>query len=177
MKPFVKFGLWTGIVSGLWSLGSFTVVGWLNSSVFRSGIAAAQIRSYSGLFSILILVLGIYLGMKRAKMNDDNSLAYGRAVKIGLIITCITAPIVAIFSYFYCTAINPGYADFMVNDARHTLAAAGKTSLEISQKLDGVRKEFSTASQVGMALIGQAVVGSIVSLILALFMRTKKSRR
>jgi hypothetical protein len=62
----------------------------------------------------------------------------------------------------------------MVSDTGRVLAAAGKTPQEISQRLEGVRKEFSTGMQVMEALVGQVVVGSITSLILGFFTRTKK---
>jgi len=71
--------------------------------------------------------------------------------------------------------INPGYADFMVKDTERVLVAAGKSPQEISQQLDAVRKEFSAGAQVGMAVVGQAVVGTIAALILGLFIRTKKT--
>ena len=174
MKSFVKYGLLTGIISGLWSLGSFTVAGWLNTALFHQSIPATQIRSYSGLFSLLILITGIYLGMKQAKVKG-NTLTYGQAVRTGIIIACITALIVAFFSYLYCAIINPGYSAFMVKDTENTLKAAGKTPQEISQQLEDIRKQFTTGAQVGMALIGQAVIGTIASLILGLFVRAKKN--
>jgi hypothetical protein len=173
MKPFFKFGLFTGMISGLWLLSSFTFVGWLSRAFFQGGIPATQIRAYGGLFSILILVIGIYLGMKKTKANGGGALSYGQAVKTGVIIAFITALIVSLFGLLYGTVINPGYADFMVKDTQHTLSAAGLSPAEISKRLEGVRKEFSTGAQVGESLIGQTVVGSIASLILGWFMRTK----
>jgi hypothetical protein len=175
MKLFVKYGLWTGIISGLWGLASFTFVGWLNRSFFHGSIPATDIRSYSGLFSIVILVVGIYLGMKQARLRARGVLTYGQAVRTGVLVACVTAVVVAFFSWLYCAMINPRYADFMVQDTGRTLAAAGKTPQEISQRLESVRKEFSTGMQVMEALVGQAVVGSIAALILGAFMRTRKT--
>jgi len=175
MKSFLKYGLGTGIASGIWGIGSFAVVGWLNRAFFHRSIPATEIRSYSGLFSIVILVVGMYLGMKQAKVKGGGVLGYGQAVKTGVIIACITAVLVACFSWLYCAVINPGYADFMVRDTGAALAAAGKTPQEISQRLEGVRREFSTGMQVMEALVGQTVVGSVAALIIGLFMRTKKS--
>jgi hypothetical protein len=126
------------------------------------------------LFNIVILVVGIYLGMKQTKVKYGDALTYGQAVKTGLLVACVAALPVAFFSWLYCAVINPGYADFMVRDAAHVLAAAGKTPQEISQRLERVRNEFPTGVQMTEALIGQAVVGSIASLILGLFTRTKK---
>jgi hypothetical protein len=175
MNPFLKYGLWTGIISGLWGLVCFTVVGWLNKAFFHESIPATDIRSYSGLFSILILVVGIYLGMKQARLRAGGVLTYGQAVKTGVLVACVTAVLVASFSWLYCAVINPGYADFMVQDTGRALAAAGKTPQEISQRLVDVRKEFSTGMQMMQALVGQVAVGSLVSLILGAFMRSRKS--
>ncbi|HTI07149.1 MAG TPA: DUF4199 domain-containing protein [Puia sp.] len=175
MNPFLKYGLRTGIVSGLWGIGCFTVVGWLNRVFFHQSIPATEIRSYSGLFSIVILVVGIYFGMKQAKIKGGGVLSYGQAVKTGVLIAGVAAVVAACFSWLYCSVINPGYADFMVKDSSRALAAAGSTPQEISQRLEGVRREFSTGIQVMEALVGQSVVGTLVSLILGAFVRTRKS--
>jgi Protein of unknown function (DUF4199) len=173
MKTFVKFGLWTGILSGLWGLISFTVVGWLITTAFHSSIPATQIRSYSGLFSLIILALGIYLGLKQARDRNGNSLTYSQAVKTGILIAVTTAVLVALFAWFYCAVLNPGYTDFMIQDVRQSLTAAGKSSAEIARGAETARKEFTTGAQVTEALIGQAVLGTLITLLLGLFMRTK----
>jgi hypothetical protein len=175
MKLFVKYGLWTGVVSGLWGVVSFTFVGWLNRTILNGSIPATDIRSYSGLFSILILVVGIYLAMKQAKLKTGGILTYGQAVKTGVLVAAVTGLLVAGFSWLYCAVLNPGYSDFMVQDTGRTLTAAGKTPQEIAQRLEGVRREFSTSTQVMEALVGQVAVGTIVSLILAALIRTRRS--
>ena len=174
MKAFVKYGLGTGVLSGIWTTGAFTVVGWLDRTFWNGALPAAHIRSYSGLFSILLLAIGIWLGMKETRRRNGNTLTYGQAVKTGVLISFITAVMVAFFGFLYCTVINPGYAEFMVKDAERTLLAAGKTTQEIGLRLESERKEFSTPVQVLMALVGQSVVGTILSLILGAFTRTKK---
>lgn len=174
MKSFIKYGLWTGIASGLWGLATFKVIGWLNTVAFHGSLPAANVRSIGGLFSIVILVLGIAWGMREARQQNEGLLSYGQAVKTGVLVAGITAIIVGVFTLLYCTVINPSYADFMVADAERSMRAAGKAPGEIAQELESVRKQFSTGSQVGQALIGQAVVGSLASLILGAFWRTKK---
>ncbi len=173
MKTITKYGLWTGVISGLWGIVSFTFVGWLNGVFFHKSIPAADIRSVSGLFSILILAMGIYWGIREEKGKMGNTLTFGRAIKTGIVITLVTAVLVSISTLLYCTKINPGYADFMVRDAHQTLIEAGKSPDEINQRLVSVRKEFSTGIQVGMALIGQLVMGTIATLIIGLFLKTK----
>lgn len=174
MKSFIKYGLWTGVVSGLWALVTFKVIGWLNTVAFHGRLPATNVRSIGGLFSIVILVLGIALAIGEVRRQNAGLLTYGQAVKTGVLVACIVALIMGVFALLYCTVINPGYTDFMVADAERTLRAAGKTPSEIAPELDSVRKQFSVGAQVGQALVGQTVVGSIASLILGAFMRTKQ---
>jgi cellobiose-specific phosphotransferase system component IIC len=103
-----------------------------------------------------------------------GSLTYVQAVKTGLIVAITIAIIVAIFSLFYCTVINPGYAEFMVHDAQKAMLAKVESQQDISQASVAVRKEFSAGMQVTQALVGQFVTGAIMSLIIGLFIKTKK---
>jgi len=173
MKPSVKSGLYTGLLSGLWVLSCFTIVSWFNSSLHLE-IPAWRIRAYSGLFSIIILVVGIYLGIREAKRQNGSQITYGGAIKTGVIVSIITGVLVALFSFLYCTVINPGYAAYMAKEAEKAMVAAHDSPEKISRQLDKVKQDFSTSSQVVMTLVGQIVVGTISSLIIGKFIRNKK---
>jgi hypothetical protein len=172
MKSFVKFGLGTGSLVGLWNLSCFTIVSWVNE-ILSLNIPAAKIRAYSGLFGLIILILGIYFGMNELRKKQDR-ISYGAAVKTGISISLISAILVAFFGFLYCTVINPGYATYMVKETENVLIAAKKSPEEINQQLMKVRSFYSTSSQVLQALIVQSFAGIIGSLILGLFIRTKK---
>jgi hypothetical protein len=144
---------------------SFGIISWLDVHLLHLQIAAANIRSVSGILSLIILLAGIYKGMK-----DDNR------IKTGIGISLITAVILSLFTFFYCTLINPGYAGFMVDQTRQSMAAAGKSSIEINSRLNSVRKEFSTGAQVMMALISQLVIGTIASCIFYYILRKHKKK-
>ncbi len=165
MKMYQKYGIRTGIVSGLWGIVSFTVVYWLDTHLLHLHIPAENIRSVSGILSLIILLVGIYKGMSK-----DNR------IKTGMGISLITAIILSFFTLIYCRLINPGYADFMVDQIRQTLVAAGKTSIEINSRLDSARKEFSTGAQVMMAFVGQLVIGSLASCIFYYILRKPKKK-
>ena len=62
----------------------------------------------------------------------------------------------------------------MVREAEKTLIAARNTPEVINQQLEKVRNQFSTSMQVLQGLIAQSVVGTLSSLVLGLFMKTKK---
>jgi hypothetical protein len=173
MKPFTKFGLITGLAVGIWNLSCFSIVSWLNN-IFTLGIPSARLRAYSGLFGVVVLIVGIYAGMKAVKRQNDGILTYRQAITTGIGISVITGLIAGTFAFIYCTVINPGYTDYMVQDAQKALVAAHTSPGEISKQLAQARVQFSTTSQVLQALIGQSVVGSVCSLIIGLFIKTKK---
>ena len=173
MKSFVKFGLGTGLLVSAWNLSCFTIVSWIDKTLLL-GIPVARIRAYSGLFGIVLLIIGVYVGIREAKKKNENQITFGEALRTGIFISLISAAIAGLFAFIYCTIINPGYADYMVRDAESTLMASKKTSKEISQELIQVRNRFSTTTQVLQALIAQSVMGSIGSLIISLFIRSKK---
>jgi len=173
MKLSPKHGLITGLLVGLWNISCFTIVSWLNEAL-SIGIPPERVRAYSGLFGVVILITGIYLGIKAVKIKNGNQLSYGQGVKAGAIMAIMVAVIVACFSYLYCTVINPGYIDYMVNETQKSLVAEHKSPAEIAASLQGVRKQFGTASLVLQALILQFVVGTISSLIIAASLKTKQ---
>jgi len=112
--------------------------------------------------------------MNAVKRKNKYQLTYGQAIRTGISISLITACIVGLFAFTYCTLINPGYQDFMVREAEKTLIAARNTPEVINQQLEKVRNQFSTSMQVLQGLIAQSVVGTLSSLVLGLFMKTKK---
>jgi hypothetical protein len=172
MKPTLKFGLITGMISIIWLYGSFTLFTWL-SGKYGWDIKVSNIRGIAGLLSIPIQAIGIYMAMQNVK-QITGSLTYGQAVKTGLIVAITIAIIVAIFGFLYSTVINTGYTEFMVHDAQKAMIAKGESQQDISQASIAVRKEFSAGMQVIQALIGQFVTGTIMSLIIGLFIKTKK---
>jgi len=174
MKPSYKAGIITGITVGLFATTCFSIFNWLNTQ-FGWGIPPATIRWLSGLLTIVIQGTGIYFSMRGNKIAQNGSLTYGQALKAGITVAIMTALITALFGFIYCTVVNPGYADYMVGEANKAMVASGKSAKQITDELVSVRREFSTGGQVMEALIAQTVVGTVISLIMSLFTKSKKS--
>jgi Protein of unknown function (DUF4199) len=136
-------------------------------------IPADKARSLSGLLSIIVLSVGIYIGIKQIKKSNNDSLSYKQAVFSGVKISLITAVLVSLYGLLYCTIINPDYATFMVNETQKSLQNSGLTAEDISSKLNSVKQQYSTSMQMMQGFIGQTVMGTIASLIIGLFMKTK----
>jgi len=166
MKIHIRFGLITGLSVSAWLLISFFLIKAL-------GAAPEKSRALAGLFSILILICGIWLGLKETKKRNDGKLPYKTAVLTGIKISLITALIVALYSLLYCTLINPGFGDYMAQLKEKELLNAGISQQETELQITAVKKEFSTAMQVVQSLTGQSIMGTLASLIIGLFLKTK----
>jgi hypothetical protein len=114
--------------------------------------------------------------MRGTKTAQNGVLTYGGAFKAGFTVAILTAIITAFCGFIFCTVIDPGYSDYMVNEAHKAMVASGESPKQIAHDMVGVRWEFSTGGQVMAALIAQSVVGTIISLIMAIFIRSKNSQ-
>jgi len=174
MKPSYKAGIITGMAVGIFAISAFSFFNWLNTAN-SWGLQPATIRGISGLLTILIQAIGIYFSMTATSKIQNDIITYGQAFKAGLTVAIITALITAFCGLIYCTVINTGYSDYMVNEAHKAMAAYGKSPKQIADDLAGIKWQFSTVGQVIQALVAQTVVGSLVSLVMAIFIKSKKT--
>ena len=172
MRSSLKHGLIIGFMIAIWLLLWFSIISWANVK-FHLELNAIKLRLISGLFSVLILVLGIYFGLRDAKKKGNNLITYKTAVLTGIKMSLIVAIIVSIFSLIYCTIINPGFRNFMVSEVERTMKASGASSYEITDQIEKAKREFSTPMQMMQSFIGQSVIGMLASLIIGIFIRTK----
>ncbi len=116
-------------------------------------------------------------GISKAKTSrKGDNFSYWQALKIGITISLIVAIIVSLASLLYVTVINPGFTNDMVSEAELTLKKSGAGTAEITKKLSAVRNEFSVAGQTIGSLIVQSITGTIFSLVLGLFYRSKNAK-
>ena len=174
MKPAYKTGIKTGLAVGIFAIGCFSLFNWLNTKN-GWGIQPATIRGISGLVTILLQGIGIYFSMSGTKTAQGGNLSYGGAFKAGFTVAIITALVTALCALVFCTVISPGYSDYMINEAHKDLIASGESAKQIAQDMVAVKWEFSTGGQVTAALVAQTIVGTVISLILGIFTRSKKS--
>ena len=119
---------------------------------------------YVTMFAVLIPVVFSRMAVKEKKENLGGSITFKQALLTGLYITAITAvlaaPVQLIFHYW----INPYFFEDMINYA----VSHGKSSPEQAAMY------FNLTSYTIQSVVGTFVFGSIVALVVALVMRTKK---
>lgn len=168
-----KQAIITGLAVSVSAIVVFSVADALNHH-FNWGYNPVTLRGLTGLLTIVILAIGIYTGMAAIKRTNGGNLSYKHALICGIIIAITTALITAAGSFIYCTAINPGYATYMVSESRKVMQANGKSAEEINSSIANLQKQLTTGMQVTQALIGQTLSGTIISLIMAIFVSSRK---
>ena len=168
-----KQAIITGLIVGIFAIGSFTVANHLNKH-FGLGVNATTIRGLTGLLTLVILGIGIYIGMGSIKRSNSGKLTYGQALLVGFMIALTTGIITAIIGFVYCNYLNPGYAAYMLTESKKALIAEGKNPADIAANMANLRQQWTTGGQMLQALVGQTVYGTVTSLVMGLFIKSKK---
>ncbi|MBB6108772.1 Protein of unknown function [Mucilaginibacter lappiensis] len=168
-----KQAIITGLIVSIFAIGSFTVADSLNKH-FAWGVNTTTIRGLTGLLALIILGIGIYTGMQSVKRSNSGKLTFGKALLAGFIIALTTGIITVLVGFIYCDYINPGYAAYMLSESKKAMIADGKSSAEIAASMPGLRQQWTTGGQMLQALVGQTVCGTVIALIMALFVKSKK---
>ena len=80
----------------------------------------------------------------------------------------------AVLGLVYTSVINPGYAAHMVAEGKKALLANDKSSGDIATGVADLQKQFAPTMQVIQALVGQTAAGTVISLIMGIFVKSKK---
>ncbi len=169
----LKQALITALISAVFATGAFMIIDGLNQ---HNGWRAnpATIRGLVGLLTLVILGIGLYMGMLSIKRANAGKISYGQAVVVGILIALTVGVVMSVVGIFYTKVINPGYADYVVTEGKKALIADNKSPADIAQGVAGLQKQFTASAQAMQALVGQTVAGTVISLVMALFIRTKK---
>ena len=163
----IKIGIATGGILCVWLFGGFYLAGNLHLAGRLSNV-----RAITGLIGLVVLFAGVFLSIRKGK-EENQDFTYWQAVKTGVIVS-LTVAIVISFAGGLHVLLYPQYANDMVKEAEQSLRQSNLTVDEINTKLESVRKEYSLFMQMTQPLIAQSVAGTLFSIILSFFFRTKK---
>jgi hypothetical protein len=169
-----KQAIITGLLVGVFAIGSFTIADSLNKH-WGWGVNTMTIRGLTGLLTLIILGIGIYTGMQSIKRSNGGKLTYGKALLSGFIIASTTSVITAFVGLIYCNYINPGYTAYMIAESKQMMIADGKSPAVIAAGMPVLQKQWTTGAQMLQALIGQTVRGTVIALVMGIFLRTKNN--
>lgn len=62
----------------------------------------------------------------------------------------------------------------MVEESKKAMIADDKSPAEIAAGMPGLQQQWATGGQMLQALVGQSVLGTVISLVMGVFIKTKK---
>ena len=129
-----------------------------------------------GLLSNVIFIGGLVLGIREARKEAQEEykvFTYGAAFKTGALISVFMAIGGAVFSYIYSAFVNPGMADILMNNQYNKMLESGMPQEQIMRIQESSRVWFEPQFQAISALIGTIIIGILLTLIIAIFMRVR----
>jgi hypothetical protein len=133
-----------------------------------------EMAQWLGYIRYLLLLLGVAMAMITYRRNTPGPIGYGRSFVVGLLVALVIALFVGAMEYSYVAFTNPHfyeqYAKLMIEGMKQKGASAAD--------LEAFRKEQESYAWMtnpiatgAFYFVETAVIGTIFSLILALFIR------
>lgn len=163
MVTSILFGVYSAAVAIVFTLiGHFT------------GIDKTGAANWLGWIAIPFYIFFLWMAMRDRKRDDyGGTISYGQCIGTGLMVGVSAGILVAIFMYIYATWINPGMADMVIQNQMAGWKARGMTADQISRAESMTRFFSSPSMEAIFALLGDILMATIFSLIVALFVRSK----
>ena len=141
------------IYGSIIALGIFALVLVMYSIGFYGGEGYASDLDF---LPVLIPIIGIYLGLRAQKNANDNALTYWQGLSTGAKISLVAALLSSILFLFYYTAIDTASLDQVGR-------AYGMPNSSIARVM---------LVDLGIQFLSSFVFGILVSLVMAIFLRT-----
>lgn len=117
-------------------------------------------------------IVVIQLDFRNKKLG--GFISYGKAVKIGFLSILFASIIVAIYMFIYLSSINPGELAQRLLDAQQEIYNYGLSPEQEAQQL-GIQEFVHTPIMYSIfTIVGYAVMGIIISLITAIFVKKEE---
>ncbi|MDB6168129.1 MAG: hypothetical protein JWM88_993 [Verrucomicrobia bacterium] len=169
MKTYVTYGFFM-------ALGGFLLALVLYFLGFHSDAAkysSIQIVNTIALIAISVAVIALGTRARRADVPVTEEFGYGRALLAGFLITLFACLFGLITNFLYFQVINPGISEVIVQSQLDKLEAKGVTGARLEQAEKMTRMFMKPAIFTIVGFLGGLFWGTIISLIVAAFMRRK----
>ncbi|WP_109301219.1 DUF4199 domain-containing protein [Aquimarina sp. AU474] len=122
----------------------------------------------------IFLLLGIYKSISNTKRITQN-LTFKSAFLTGFIVSLATAIFSALFTLLFYEVIYPNYNADMTTVLTEKLSNQNLNETEMIKKINEQTKYYSTTMQAQFSFVGNLITGIAFSLILSLFLKSKKN--
>ncbi len=162
----MKYGIFTSFILSVWMIIEYTL---LVPNFHELGM-------YLGIISILIPVIGIYLGIReRREKTNFGYITFGESFRTGIVISFIVAIMIVLFTYAYYEYLNPNYVNYLSAETEKALIKQNAGRDEINAAVTVIKYQFSFNVQIIQQLLFILLGGTAITFILSMIL--KKDRR
>ncbi len=123
-----------------------------------------EYHEYLSYFFAIPSVGIIHWGIRRKEKQLDNRIRFSTAFITGLGITCVVTLLCPVIWYLFCVFVNP---DFLENMRHYAVAAQGMDEQLAAQR-------FSLFNHILVSTLSALVIGTVISLVIAVIVVQRK---
>jgi hypothetical protein len=139
---------------------------------YVTGFNRSSVTWPQTILSLGVPVLCIYLAIREHQRTEGNGFVeFGKAFKLGLIISLVAAFITSAFSLIYFRVLDPGLLEFMTSVQIEKMEESGVSDEGIEQALKMTERFNQPFYMFTFGLMGSLFTGSITALIMAAIMK------
>ena len=140
-------------------------------SVFFTHSQFTGIGIYSGLISLALLGIPLFIGIKHRRDSELGGYIYLRQIMItGVVISLMSSLIISIYTYVHYKFIDKDSIAYWIEEAKQLGANEKKSELEIQQAIQMLTEFYSPFKQATVALTGVLGTGAVMSFMFAAFL-------
>lgn len=155
-----------------YAVSAFVLSAALKLAIFYGGYNFQKPDDYYLYAVFMILLLGIFLGMRKRIMETGAKISLKALIKDGCKVAAIFAVLMAGFLLVYYKFIDPGYFNTMIHDKMALLAESGASVEETMQFYLNAKYLFFVPRNVAtIALFGYLVLGCVYAVMSGILLR------
>lgn len=151
------------------------VTGYINFLISKE--VDYNIQEIGGYISIIISMLFVFIGIRQYRADHGGIITYGRALKVGVLITILPSIAFGIFDIIYVKYLDPGFLDkYYTYAQQHAKASMSPEQFQAyARQMEQEKAMFGNLYfQFFVMAMTVFIVGVIVAAISALILQKKQ---
>ena len=167
MKVYLTYGFAMALAGSLLAIGLYL----LGFHSQPDKLTTAQIIGTTGGLVIGVICITLGTQARRAEVPATEEFGYGRALGTGVMIALVAATFNIGSTFLYCSLINPGFVDVIVQAQVEKFEAKGMSPAQIEGAEKMIRKFSGPVFQSISGFIGGLLFGTLISLVTAAILK------
>lgn len=161
----LTYGLYLGITSIILSVANYSF-----GNIYEP-------HWIKGLLEYLLIIGFIVLGLKALKQENNGFLRLGDAIKLGIGIALVAGIITAIYFFIFINYIETDFITKMLEFQEQMQYEKSPDMDEalIEKQIEMTKKFMTPGIIAGMTIVGNVIIGLIISLIAGLIMKKEET--